>query len=42
MLPGDGSLINAVSIDDDGEGPSLVTGGEDGVVRVYRWFPPSI
>ncbi|KAJ7340122.1 SCF ubiquitin ligase complex subunit cdc4 [Desmophyllum pertusum] len=42
VLHGNKSAVNAVSIDDDGEGPSLITGGEDGIVRVYRWFPPSI
>ncbi|KAL9957673.1 hypothetical protein ACROYT_G034597 [Oculina patagonica] len=42
VLHGNGSTVNAVCLDDDGEGPSLVTGGDDGIVRVYRWFPPSI
>ena len=42
VLHGNHDPINAVCLDDDGQGPTLVTGGDDGIVRVYRWFPPSI
>ena len=42
MLHGSQSPVNAVALDDDGDGPVLVTAGDDGIVRVYRWFPPSI
>lgn len=36
------SAVNAVSIDDDGQGPCLAAAGDDGIVKVYRWFPPSV
>lgn len=36
------SAVNAISIDDDGQGPCLAAGGDDGIVKVYRWFPPSV
>ena len=42
VLQGYHDPVNAVCLGDDGAGPSLVTGGDDGIVRVYRWFPPSI
>lgn len=42
MLHGSQSPVNAVALHDDGEGPALATAGDDGIVRVHRWFPPSI
>jgi len=41
VLHGSQSAVNAVDLDDDGEGPALVIAGDDGIARVYRWFPPS-
>lgn len=41
VLHGSHSAVSAVDLDDDGEGPALITAGDDGIVRVYRWFPPS-
>lgn len=41
VLHGSQSAVSAVDLDDDDEGPALVTAGDDGIVRVYRWFPPS-
>lgn len=35
------SPITAVALDDDGLGPAVVAAGEDGIVKVYRWFPAS-
>ena len=42
MLQVNKSAVNAVSIDDDGQGPCLAAAGDDGIVKVYHWFPPSV
>lgn len=42
MLEVSKSPINAVALDDDGLGSALVAAGEDGIIRVHRWFPPSV
>lgn len=42
MLEVSTSPINAVALDDDGLGSALVAAGEDGIIRVHRWFPPSV
>ena len=40
MLQVSESTFTAISIEDDGQGPCLAAGAGDGVVKVYRWFPP--
>ena len=42
MLEVSKSPINAVALDDDGLGSALVAAGEDGIIRVHHWFPPSV
>lgn len=42
MLEVSTSPINAVALDDDELGSALVAAGEDGIIRVHRWFPPSV
>lgn len=38
MLYGYYVFINVVCFGDDGEGFFFIIGGDDGIVRVYRWF----